>query len=165
MNSLVIYASHFGNTKRIGEAIAMGLRTRGTVTSLSADEASSRLPPEIDLVLIGGPTEQHGMTQSLRRFLDELAPGALQDISVAAFDTRLRWPQWLSGSAALGITEKLREAGAHVIAPPESFFIKGILGTGGRNTAELDFGELDRATAWAKGIADTATRRSAVVPG
>ena len=164
MKAVVIYASHFGNTEKIARAIAVGLWTRGTVEVLAADEAPAVLRPGTDLVVIGGPTEQHGMTQSLAYYLDRLAPGVLQDAAVAAFDTRLRWPRWLSGSAAVGITQKARAAGARMVVPPESFFIKGLAGTGGRNTAQLDSGELDRATAWARAlanqVADSLTRQA-----
>ena len=146
MMSIIIYASRTGNTRTIAEAIAAGLRSHGPVQLLSADEVPATLPEATDLVVIGGPTEGHGMTEPLARFFDRLAPGALQGTAAAGFDTRLRWPRWLSGSAAAGITHRLGQAGAQVIAPAESFIVSG--------KPLLEPGEVERATAWAASLAD-----------
>jgi flavodoxin len=142
MQSLVIYGTRTGNTQTIAEAIAAGLRPHGPVQVLPADEALPTLPEGTDLVVIGGPTEGHGMTEPLKHFLDQLAPGSLGGVAAAGFDTRLRWPRWLSGSAALGITKRLRAAGARVIAPAESFIVT-------TKPVALEPGEAERATAWA----------------
>ncbi len=154
MNSIVIYASHFGNTKQIAEAIASGLRSRGSAQIFAVDEAPQMLPTGIDLVVVGGPTEAHGMTQPMARYFDRLAPDAMAGIAAAAFDTRLRWPRWLSGSAGTDISARLRRVGASMIVPAESFIIKGMANTGGGKTPELDDGELERATAWAGKLAE-----------
>lgn len=146
MKSLVVYASRSGNTRRIAEAIAEALRARGTVDLWSADEAPARPPEAIDLVVIGGPTEAHGMTEPVARLFERLEPRALEGRAAAAFDTRLRWPRWLSGSAADDIARRLREAGARVIAPGESFMVS--------RKPLLEPGEAERATAWAVSLAD-----------
>jgi flavodoxin len=142
MQSLVIYGTRTGNTQTIAEAIAAGLRPHGPVQLLPVDEALPTLPAGTDLVVIGGPTEGHGMTEPLKHFLDQLAPGSLGGVAAAAFDTRVPWPRWLSGSAALGITQRLSAAGARVIAPAESFIVS-------TNPVTLKSGEAERATAWA----------------
>jgi flavodoxin len=154
VNGIVIYASHFGNTRAIAEAIAKGLRSRGAVRVFAAEDVGATLPEKADLVVIGGPTEAHGMMPPLTELLSRLEPDTLRGIAAAGFDTRLRWPRWLSGSAGSSITEKLRQAGAQVIAPAESFFIKGVAGTGGSKTATLQDGELERAMAWGASLAD-----------
>jgi flavodoxin len=161
MNSVVIYASRFGNTQRIAAAIADGLRASGPVQVVAAEEAPATFPAGTDLVVIGGPTEQHRMTEPVARLFDRMASAALSGIAAAAFDTRLRWPRWLSGSAAADIAEMLHQAGARVIAPPESFYIKGAAGTGGHNTAKLDAGELERAASWGAALAAALTHRPA----
>ncbi|HEU5440950.1 MAG TPA: flavodoxin domain-containing protein [Ktedonobacterales bacterium] len=165
MNSVVIYASHFGNTRKVAEVIAGALQPHGPVHVFSVDEAPTTFPAGTDLVLVGGPTEQHKMTEPMASFFDHLAPGALEGIAAAAFDTRLRWPRWLSGSAGSGIEQNLRHAGARVIAPAESFFIKGAAGTGGSSTAELDSGELERAARWAASVAGSPTLSTPAAPG
>jgi flavodoxin len=154
MRTIVIFASRFGNTRTVAEAIAGTLQPRGSALLLAADDMPGRMPEGTDLVIVGGPTEQHGMTEAITRLFDRLEPGTLSGIAAAAFDTRLRWPQWLSGSAGRAIAHKLRAAGARVIAPEESFFVKGAMGTGGRDTAELDSGELERAAVWAASVAN-----------
>jgi flavodoxin len=154
MNSIVIYASHFGNTKQVAEAIADRLRTRGTTQVVSVDDVSRELPPEINLVVIGGPTEVHKMTEPMAHLFAWLAPDTLRGVPAAAFDTRVRWPRWLSGSAGAGIEKKLEAVGARMIAPVESFFIKGAAGTGGSSSAELADGELERARSWGTSLAE-----------
>ena len=148
MNCVVVYASRSGNTQRIAAAIAEGLRTRGPVQLFSADAAPTTLPSGTDLLLIGGPTEGHGMTDPIQRFVDELTHTTMDDVPVAAFDTRLRWPKVLSGSAAEGIAKRLSAAGARLIAT-ESFIVT--------RTPTLEPGEEERATAWAASLAEMLT--------
>lgn len=151
MKTLVIYTSHFGNTRRIAEAIGEGLQPYGVVRVASVEEASELLSEKFDLLLIGGPTEQHTMTEPMEKFLDRIDRDVLLGTAAAAFDTRLQWPRWMSGSAALHIEERLRHAGAHVVAPVESFFVKGA-GASDRHPPELADGELGRARAWATSV-------------
>jgi len=148
VNCVVIYASRSGNTAKVAEAIAGGLRPRGSIQLLSVDEAQAVFSDGFDLLVVGGPTEAHGMTEPMTRFFDQLASGSLQGKAAAAFDTRLHWPHWLSGSAASGIAERLTESGAHVIAGPESFIVS--------RKPLLEPGELERAAAWGASLADKA---------
>jgi flavodoxin len=141
MHSLVIYASRSGNTRRIAEAIANQLGERGSVDLRPVDEAPTEIEPDIDLVVIGGPTEAHGITPPVSAFFDRLAPKALAGRRAVGFDTRLRWPEWLSGSAGARITDRLKGLGANVVAPEESFFVT--------RKPDLEAGELERASTWA----------------
>lgn len=165
MKAIVIYASRYGNTRKVAEAIAGALQRRGSALVLAAGDVPGYLPEGTDLVVVGGPTEQHGMTEEITRLFARLGPDALAGIAAAAFDTRLHWPRWVSGSAGAGITRKLRGAGARLIAPEESFFINGAMGTGGRNTAELESGELEHAAAWAASLAARAEPRMPAASG
>jgi len=141
MHSLVIYASRNGNTRRVAETIANRLGERGSVDLRSVEEAPIAIDADVDLVVIGGPTEAHGMTPPVKEYLDRLAPKALAGRRAVGFDTRLRWPEWLSGSASARITDRLRGLGAKVVAPEESFFVT--------RKPELEAGELERASNWA----------------
>ncbi|HEV2458140.1 MAG TPA: flavodoxin domain-containing protein [Ktedonobacterales bacterium] len=107
MKSIVIYASRSGNTRKIAEAITE-VQTRGEVQLFPADEALSALPEGIDLVVIGGSSEWRRMTEPVARLFAQLGRGALRGTAAAAFDTRLRGPHVLSGSAGAGIACKLR---------------------------------------------------------
>ena len=145
MESLVIYATRTGNTRTIAEAIAEGLRPHGPVHLRSVEEAVNGVPTGVDLLVIGGPTEGHGMTDAMIAFLDHLLMGPLAGRAVAAFDTRLWWPKALSGSAAEGIAGRLRGAGAELVAAPESFIVS--------MKPVLQAGEAERATGWGSTIA------------
>jgi len=147
MESLVVYDSKFGNTKKVAEAIADGLRAHGRVRLLGLD----KLPPhdlgKVDLLFIGGPTQAHGISPRIRQFLDGLETGPATGTVAATFDTRYRMPAAISGSAAKTIARKLRRVGIRIFAPPESFFVT-------REGPELESGEAERAGAWAKRSAD-----------
>ncbi len=146
MNSIVIYGSRHGNTHKIAEAIATELRRHGTAHLFSLDDAPSVLPRKTDLMVVGCPTEAHRMTPPMVKFFDQLGNGELEGVAAAAFDTRLRWPRWLSGSAATGILARLRQAGAKVIDPEASFVVAG-------KYPVLEHGELERAALWASSLA------------
>lgn len=152
MNSFVIYASHTGNTRKVAETIADVLAGHGSV-DLSHAEETAALPEDLDLLVVGGPTEGHGPTPEVRDLLTRLAAEVPAKLRAAAFDTRLGWPKWLSGSAASAIAERLREAGATLVAEPESFIVS--------TKPELQPGELDRARSWAESLAVAATNVTA----
>jgi flavodoxin len=154
MKSIVIYASRYGNTRRIAEAITETLQTHGEAQLFPADEVLPILPKGIDLVIIGGPTEAHRMTKPVARLFARMGRGALQGMAAAAFDTRLHGPRMLAGSAGSGVARKLRRAGARVIVPEESFFVKNRADPEG---AELEPGELERAATWAESLATLLT--------
>jgi len=146
MESLVVYDSKFGNTKKLAEAIADGLRCVGSVRLLGLD----KLPPKdvgtVDLLVIGGPTQAHGMTARIRQFVDLLETRSATGMVAATFDTRFRMPAAVSGSAARLIARKLRQAGIRVFTRPQSFFVS-------RSVPELEQGEAERAAEWAKDLA------------
>jgi flavodoxin len=155
MNSIVIYASHSGNTSKVAEAIAGGLQTRGTVKVFQVERAPTLIPPGTDLLVVGGPTQDQGMTQPVVQYCDRMEPAGLSGIATAAFDTRRRWPRWLSGSAGAGIAARLHHVGARVLVPAQSFFVEGSASDKDGKTPELVSGELERAAAWAISVAHT----------
>jgi flavodoxin len=144
---LVAYSSRKGNTRLVAERIAAAVRVRAPVELINVEDAPRDLP-DAELVFVGGPTEAHGMTQSLVHFFAGLHAGTLTGRAAVAFDTRIDWPRLLSGSAAVGITKRLREAGARVVAPPESFIVNSV--------PELLPGELERIDPWALSVVEQA---------
>jgi flavodoxin len=157
MQTLIIYDSKFGNTEKVAEAIARGVgplsEVRITSTSEAARVADSLATPP-DLVLIGGPTHNHGPSAGLRAFIDAL-PETLRGVPAAAFDTRYRGPAILTGSAAAGAAKAVARVGAEIVAPPESFFI---VRRGPMPLQTLEPGEVERAEAWGRAIAATHAR-------
>jgi flavodoxin len=147
MESLVVYDSRFGNTQKVAEAVADGLRARGAVRLLGLSTVLPQKLGRVDLLFVGGPTQAHGMSARMRQFLDALETRSAPGMLAATFDTRFRLPALISGSAAKTIARKLRRAGVRMFAPPESFFVSP-------GVPELEEGETERAAAWAKDIAD-----------
>jgi hypothetical protein len=164
MSVAVVYESSFGNTRKVAEAIAGGLGELGLdVLTLSVDDTMPETA-ELELVVVGAPTHVHGLSSARSReaALDQGAEREAAGIGVrgwlkelpygdgrraAAFDTRLRKPVLLVGSAAKGIARRLEHRGYELVAPPESFFV-----TSGDRTP-LEDGELERAKAWGHELA------------
>jgi Flavodoxin domain len=167
MSALVVYESVYGNTRKVAEAVADGL---GEARVLPVHEAGGDVEA-VDLLVVGGPTHMHGLaTSTSRRMAVEAAkedghadveprasdePGLrrwLHDLSkceagrAATFDTRLDRSPMLTGTAARGIARRLRRRGYDVLSS-ESFLVEDAEGP-------LEEGELDRARAWGRQLAN-----------
>jgi len=145
MHTLVLVDSEFGNTYRLAEAIAGELGSAGPVDVINvrAPASESQLPTDLDMVVVGGPTQIHGVSRPLTEYLEALLSQIFAHLACASFDTRVRgWPL-LTGAASGGISKRLKNMGAHTVMPPESFLVAG------KEGPLLD-GELERARAWAK---------------
>ncbi len=155
MKSVVIYATRSGNTKQVATTVAAVLGERGAVDTYSVEDAPSDLRA-FDLVVIGGPTEAHGVTPPMTAYLDRIDSASISGRQMAAFDTRLAWPRMLSGSAAEGIAKWLSAHGASLVASPESFIVS--------TKPALQPAELDHATRWARAIAQLLPVKSIDAP-
>lgn len=155
---LVVVESCYGNTRRIADAIAVGLRSAGTHVQMApADTAAPAVAEAIDLVLVGAPTHNAGLpTPSTRA--QASAPGgpgrtgvrewvAAAQIpagaEVVTFDTVTGGA--FSGSAAKAAVKALRRRRIRA-ERGESFRVSGREGP-------LVDGELDRARAWGENLA------------
>ena len=156
MKSVVFYASRKGNTRLVAEAIAEGLRASGSTEVVSVDDGAASIDLRTDLIAVGGPTEGHGMTEAVGRFLDSITSVAAAR-AAAVFDTRVNWPRLLSGAAADGIAKRLQALGARLVVPPESFIVS--------TKPELLPGELERARAWGAALADHVQHESLTTTG
>jgi flavodoxin len=156
MKSVVFYASRTGNTRLVAEAIADGLRSFGSAEILSIDGGPASIHDDTDLIVVGGPTEGHRVTDAVVRFLDSISSMAAAR-ATAAFDTRVHWPRLLSGAAADGIAQRLRSMGARLIVPPESFIVS--------IKPELLPGELERARTWGTSLAAEVQRQILTTTG
>lgn len=163
MRSLVVYESWFGNTRRIAEEIALVLSEAGDVECISVDATPPTLL-HLDLLVVGAPTQVHGLSSSRSRLdaIDQLRDGGDAGIGmhgwidrlplsgrarVAVFDTRAHKPELLTGSAAHRMARLLRRRGYRLVGDPESFFVGGTPGP-------LEEGELERAAEWGKTLAN-----------
>jgi flavodoxin len=149
MNGLIVYESMFGNTQRVAEAIGAALREQVPVDVKAIGELD-QLPPDLDLLVVGGPTYAHGVEAAMKAFLGRLPVGSLEGVMAAAFDTRLDWPKVLSGAASKGIAARLQGKGARLLAAPESFRVED-------KDGPLVEGEEARAVAWGRQLATDLT--------
>jgi flavodoxin I len=149
MNTLVVYDSLYGNTKTIAEAI--GDAIPGEVEVLHVGDASASDLGGCDLLIVGAPTHGGRASEPARGFLDQIQARALEGINVAGFDTRYAHKlARLLGFAAPKIAKSLERKGGTLAGPPGDFYV-----TGGEGP--LKEGELERAAAWAKGLAGRQT--------
>jgi flavodoxin len=144
MRTMVVYDSVYGNTEKIAQAI--GDAVGGEVRVLRVGEVDVTELNTLDLLFVGAPTHGGRPSPTMREFLDEVPPSALEGINVAAFDTRMttRWVR-IFGYAAGRIAKTLQKKGGTLIGAPEPFYV-----TGGEGP--LKEGELERAATWAETI-------------
>jgi len=169
MRVVIVYESMYGNTRQIANAIAEGFELAADATIEPVGAIEQMKLDDIDLLVVGAPTHAHGMSRpSTRKAAAEAAcdpqstvtleAGArdngvrewLESLSTrngyaAAFDTRVKGPAWVMGSAAKGIARELRRTGFTVISRPASFFVT--------KNNELRPDERARATQWGRELA------------
>jgi len=137
MKTLVIYDTNFGNTQKIAEAIAQGLREKGKAVSV-LDLQKSDFDGVTNLI-VGSPIYQWQPTQNMLNWLATLKPGQLFGIKATTFDTRVKL--FIHGDARNKIASLLEKAGATITGSPGAFFVKGKEGP-------LFDGEIEKAKKW-----------------
>jgi flavodoxin len=156
MKTLVIYDSLYGNTKIVAGAIAeaiaevTGDQSGDEVKLVHVTEADVSTFSDYDLLVVGGPTQQANPSPPVKELLDVIPARALNGVKVAAFDTRMT-QKWILifGTAAPKIAKSLKAKGGLQVGKAIGFFV-----TGGEGP--LKEGEIERAAAWAKGVAGDA---------
>jgi len=165
MKALVVYDSVFGNTEKIARAIADALGSPEEVRMVRSSGISPGEIQGVKLLVIGSPTRGFRPTGSVQALLKNMPGGSVKGVSVAAFDTRisesevgsgLRLMMKMGGYAAGRIADMLKKKGGNLIASPEGFLVKGQEGP-------LAEGELERASGWAKGLADSLKPEAQIV--
>jgi flavodoxin len=157
MKSIVIYDSQFGNTEKIAREIAAALQTR----AVPAAELISTDLDNIELLVVGSPTQRLTATPTLTGWIDSLPSGSLAGMHGTAFDTRFTQEHINSikvlpffvrifGYAAGPIARRLRKKGAKIIAEPKGFFVRDTEGP-------LLAGENERARIWAEQLLKSAS--------
>lgn len=161
MNALIVFDTLSGNTEQVARAIATGLAPTFSVQITKADQITKIDAERLDLLIVGGPTHRHRMSEPLAAMLEAIPRKTLKGVKVAAFDTRYHMATWLTGSAARGIARDLRKRGGRLVVPAQSFFIERDVPPKGQKRRHglehLEPGELERATKWAIEIARAAT--------
>jgi len=168
MRAVVVYESMYGNTRQIAEQIGEGLRGLGDVKVIPVGPEAVSAVRSAALLVVGGPTHVHAMSSKrsrqaaidnagasnltidphagpfgLRELLERI--GTVEATAAAAFDTRIDLNPVVTGRASRGIGRRLRRHGYDLVVPPESFLVD--------KANRLIDGELQRAMAWAEGVA------------
>jgi hypothetical protein len=171
--ALVVLESMFGNTDKIGNAIADGLRDAGVaVTVEDVAAAPVDLSPAVGLLVVGAPTHALSLSRpntradavrqgapdekaatGLREWLSTVLP---QDPAhapvVAVFDTRVTKVRRLPAAAGPRAARLARRRGLAVVGRPRAFLVSDVKGP-------LEDGELERASAWGRELADLVARQ------
>lgn len=170
MRALVVYESMFGDGKIIAESIADGLLRAGAdAQAVEVGRAPTTIDADIDLLIVGGPNHQFGLSREstreqarragggevvsnrigIREWLSELSPN-LGGTRAVAWDTRMGHPGFLGAldHASRSIEKSLDRAGFHSAAKARHFLVMDMQGP-------LVDGEPDRAAAWGRQLAET----------
>ena len=174
MNTLVVYESMWGNTRAVAEAVAE--RLGDDVTLVEVTDAPERLPADLDLLVVGGPTHAFSMSRAshpARRGRQGRRHGTrrARHPRVARRGGRPRHPstwrpstpgvgsvQHLPGSAAKAAGSEVRRHHLGRLVATESFYVDDMAGP-------LSDGELDRARAWGASLAGRAPRDQSHLEG
>jgi flavodoxin len=153
MKGIVAFDSVFGNTIRVGEAIAEELRNQGH--EIEVIDLGKRVPwrAEADFAFIGSPTRNGRMTSRAKRFVKRLGKKHWSSRTVVLFDTVLRLPEkekyrermikWTENGAAPRLKALAEERGLRTYPEVLRVEVTGIRGP-------LAPGSLDRAREFAR---------------
>lgn len=163
MKAVVVYESVWGNTAAVARAIAEGIGPEAR--AVTTDAASPELLAAAELIVAGAPVMGFSLPSdqmrdnvarsetggpppdlahpSLRSWLEALP--AAKGRPAAAFETRIWWsPRGATGD----IEERLRRAGYRIGAKAQKYVVKDKYGP-------LKEGEIERARAWGRTLAET----------
>jgi hypothetical protein len=172
MKKLVVVESMWGNTRAVADAVGRGLGEDAVVVDVR--DAPTALAPDLELLVVGGPTHAFSMSRSTTRH-DAVARGAAEcheetgirewlsrmatweRIDVATFDTRIAKAKRLPGSAAKAAGREIRHHRLGRLVATESFYVEDMQGP-------LLDGEIERAAIWGARLADCRRTAKAIVP-
>jgi flavodoxin len=145
---MIVYDSLYGNTETIARTIAQALP--GDVPVVRAGQANPAELETADLLIIGAPTHGSLPSETAQGLIQRIGSPARDGARLATFDTRLSWGFLKRyGFAASKMADPLVEKGWTLAVAPEGFVVRGL------KKGPLKRGELERASAWAKRLAET----------
>jgi len=77
VKALVTYDSKLGNTEQVAQAIADTLGEEGVGQLISVDEADALELEGVDLLVLGSPTQRHGLSPAVRAWLELIPRGVM----------------------------------------------------------------------------------------
>jgi flavodoxin len=150
MKAVIVYDSFYGHTRKIAESIRDGLGKDHEIVMFRAEVKASPDLENVDLLIVGSPTQGGWYTEPIKSFFGQLDESSLKDICGVAFDTSTYSDNHgfvfgtltrLMGNAAPRIAKELNRKGARCI-DSEIFYVEGKKGP-------LLNGEEERARHWA----------------
>jgi flavodoxin len=133
--AVVIYDSGFGNTEKVANALAEGMKEEGVkVDCIKVDEVDVNSLSEYDLLAIGGPTHIRGVSKPMKAFLEKLRSVDMKGKKAFAFDTKVQ--AWWAGSAGKGIEKGLKRLRMSIVKPHSSAIVTGREGPLAEGTRE-----------------------------
>jgi flavodoxin len=155
MKAKVVFESVYGNTEKVARAIGAALEAGAEVQVIPVTELDLEHLADVDLLVVGSPTQAFSPITGTKNLLKQLGPAQLKGIKYAAFDTRLSVEEVnskvlslmarLFGYAAEKIDRGLQGKGGVRIHEPAGFIVAG-------NEGPLKEGEIERAVAWGREI-------------
>jgi flavodoxin I len=148
VKTLIVYDSLYGNTETIARTIAEAMP--GDVPVVRAGQADPAELEAADLLIIGAPTHGSLPSETAQRLIERIGPPAREAAKLATFDTRLSWGFLKRyGFAAPKMADPLVEKGWTLALAPGGFIVRGL------KKGPLKRGEVERASAWARQLAES----------
>lgn len=160
MNVLIVAESFFGNTRTLAVALKESFEQMGhSANVVEVNEAPTTIDEDVDVLVVGGPTHNRGMSTprtralasdgkqspnaiGVREWLDALqVPG---HPIIAAYDT-VTSTSWINGSAAKQMARQLASHAKGRTMPVKSFVVRSKEGP-------LDQAQIIEAQSWAASL-------------
>ena len=151
MRIVIVYASQYGNTQKLAQAMGRTLAPDHEVRIVHAPAARTMTAEGVDLLFVGAPTQMRGLRLLAKPFLVGLEGRGFTGVPAAAFDTRM--DGLVQTFASDVIARHLVGSGCQLVAEPASFLVAGLAGP-------LVEGEERRAASWARSVAASAMARA-----
>ena len=164
MRAYIVVESMFGNSRQVADAVAAGMREADAeVEVVEVTSAPGRVPEDVELLVVGGPTHAFSMTRPSTRhdavhkshapagegkeergIREWIASVQASPVRTVTYDTRVK-KAFIPGSAAKSAAKSLREHGFAGVGKGETFWVEDVAGP-------LKPGEVDRARAWGRSL-------------
>jgi flavorubredoxin len=164
MKAYIVVESMFGNSRQVADAVAAGMREAAAeVEVVEVTQAPERVPDDVELLVVGGPTHAFSMTRPSTRhdavhkahapaaegkeergIREWIAAAEASTVRTVTYDTRVK-KAFIPGSAAKSAAKSLREHGFADAGQGETFWVEDTAGP-------LKPGEVERARAWGRSL-------------
>lgn len=156
MEVIIIYDAAYPSTRLIARAIGDGFGPDARVRLGNATLLSQKALPEVDVLLVGSHAGRSRPTKTVRNFLKNLPKSSLVNVSIGAFETKVKsrflfFNRTISRNVKKNKTAKyiqsilLKKGGIAVLDPERFYFFS-------QKTPYTN--ELKRAVQWGKELKD-----------